>query len=269
MNKYLEILKGKNWLKNLVIFLPLYLEGLLFSSNHFLSLIIPFIALCLISSAGYILNDICDIEEDRIHPKKKHRPFASGKIRPVVGLLILDILIILSFLLYPSIYLLFLFLIDLMYNIKFRHIPYLDCITLSSKYPIRLMVGYDILTIPPDISLLFVVFFLAMILAIFKRIGEIGIYSRSVMKYYTKDMLYSFFRLSFCLFGCLSVIFFILNGLYYSTIPSILLCGYLYCYSFDLNYERGKSLAILKERSFLLVLLFLFLTSYLEIYGGV
>ena len=269
MNKYLEILKMKNWLKNIIIFLPFYIEGFLFSSGRFLSLIIPFIALCLISSAGYILNDICDIEEDRLHPKKKHRPFASGTIRPITGSLILSILIIFSFFLYPSIYLLLLFLIDLIYNVKFRHVPYLDCTVLSSKYPVRLMMGYDILAISPDISLLLIVFFLAIILAIFKRIGEVGIYSRSVMKYYTKNRLYSFFRLNFYLLGSLILIFFIYNNFFYSIIPSIFLYGYLYYYSLNLNYEKGRSLAILKERSFQLFLLFLCFTSYLEIYRGI
>jgi len=268
MNKFLEILKMKNWLKNVIIFLPLYIEGLLFSSDHFLSLIFPFIALCLISSTGYILNDINDIEEDRLHPEKKRRPFASGAVRPDIGILISSILIVISFLLYPSNYLLFLFFIDLIYNFIFRHIPYLDCIILSSKYPIRLLIGYDILKISSNSSLPLIVFFLAMILAIFKRIGELGIYSRSVMKYYTEDRLYSFFKLNFCLLGFLTLVFLVYNGFYYSMIPSILLFGYLYYYAFNLNYARAKSLALFKDKPFLILLTFLFLISYLEIYGG-
>ncbi len=80
MNKYIEVLKPSGWYKNILIFIPLFLGLQLLNINLYFNLIIGFICLCLMSSWSYIINDIVDINADRLHTEKKNRPIASGKI---------------------------------------------------------------------------------------------------------------------------------------------------------------------------------------------
>lgn len=71
MNKYLRLLRVQQWYKNLVIFLALFFTNNLSNVELLSKTIFGFIALCLVSSSYYILNDIKDLEEDRKHPEKK------------------------------------------------------------------------------------------------------------------------------------------------------------------------------------------------------
>ncbi|HLC22516.1 MAG TPA: UbiA family prenyltransferase, partial [Candidatus Nanoarchaeia archaeon] len=75
-----DIFRMRQWYKNLIIFLPLFFVGLATNGKSFFLVTLGFVALCLMSSANYILNDIADKEKDKVHPEKKYRPLASGKI---------------------------------------------------------------------------------------------------------------------------------------------------------------------------------------------
>ena len=89
----LNLIRIKDWLKNIIIFFPLIFSGQFFNSTNYLSLLIGFFTFSVVSSFIYILNDILDIEADKKHPKKKYnKPIASNKIsisRAYVILLIL------------------------------------------------------------------------------------------------------------------------------------------------------------------------------------
>ena len=80
---YVRMLRPHQWLKNLMLFFPPFLGGVLFSAALIPQLLLPFVAFCSASSATYILNDICDIEYDRHHPDKRTRPLASGQISTI------------------------------------------------------------------------------------------------------------------------------------------------------------------------------------------
>lgn len=79
--KYLFLaLRPKQWLKNLFIFLPLIFGKMLFVFPANLESVIAFLLFSMIASVGYLLNDIIDVERDRLHPTKSLRPIASDKI---------------------------------------------------------------------------------------------------------------------------------------------------------------------------------------------
>lgn len=80
MRDVVKLLRVKHYIKNLLIFIPLFFAGKIFDRNLLEKAFIGFVCFCLISSAVYILNDIQDREKDRLHPKKKMRPIASGSI---------------------------------------------------------------------------------------------------------------------------------------------------------------------------------------------
>lgn len=81
MKKYLKLIRIKHWLKNGLIVLPLFFSGNLFNTKYYLNTILAFLTFCFISSIVYTLNDIQDVEKDRLHPEKKKRPLASGEIK--------------------------------------------------------------------------------------------------------------------------------------------------------------------------------------------
>ena len=264
---YIRILKPYNWIKNMLIALPIYFNGYLFESSLYPITALSIIATSLASSAGYIINDILDIEEDKHHPYKRNRPFASGRVPIIAGYIISILLAIVSIYLDQTRLVIALLLFDMIYNFKARDIPILDIVVLSSKYPIRAYIGYIIINKYPNIFLLLSTFLVAVILAIFKRKGEIGIYNRSVMKYYNKynlDLLMSISTIS--LIVTLIALFYRYKLI---LLASALVILYMIFYYISLDYSKSKSLAILKDKYFLVLLLCLGISSYFELYGGV
>ena len=81
MKNYIKLMRPKHYIKNLILFLPIFFNGSITNIQKLLSVIGGFCVFCLISSVVYIINDICDAENDRKHPTKCNRPIASGKIR--------------------------------------------------------------------------------------------------------------------------------------------------------------------------------------------
>lgn len=81
-----KAMRPKQWTKNLVVFLPLIFDGKLFEPQLLVKTTVAFALFCLMSSAVYLINDLADIEKDRQHPVKRHRPLASGTLSPSVAM---------------------------------------------------------------------------------------------------------------------------------------------------------------------------------------
>ena len=80
LKNILKLMRIKHYLKNGLIFLPLIFNSQLFEIKPLLMTIYGFISFCLISSAVYVINDIKDVEKDKMHKIKKNRPIASGAV---------------------------------------------------------------------------------------------------------------------------------------------------------------------------------------------
>ena len=96
MKEYFKLIRVKHYLKNLLIFFPLFFSHNLFNLNLLLKLILSFLSFCFACSIVYIVNDIKDRDKDKLHEKKKNRPIASGKISIKNALFVIFILVILS-----------------------------------------------------------------------------------------------------------------------------------------------------------------------------
>ena len=79
MKYYIQLMRPKQWTKNLIIFAGIIFANELTNLTYVLICVEAFIIFCILSGVVYIINDILDIEKDRIHPAKKLRPIASGK----------------------------------------------------------------------------------------------------------------------------------------------------------------------------------------------
>ena len=81
----LQTMRPKQWAKNIFIFGALGFDKKLFEPVFFLKTLAAFAMFCLLSSTVYIINDLGDVEKDRQHPIKRHRPLASGRLKPSVA----------------------------------------------------------------------------------------------------------------------------------------------------------------------------------------
>jgi len=168
----------RQWYKNLIIFLPLFFVGLATNGKSFFLVTLGFVALCLMSSANYILNDIADKEKDKVHPEKKYRPLASGKISMwtagVLAAFCATLSISLaSFLSENFFYLLLLFFfLTQLYSFALKNELFVDVILISVNFVLRAVGGAYILDVRVSPWLIVCTFFLALFLAVGKRRAE-------------------------------------------------------------------------------------------------
>lgn len=94
----LKIIRPQQWLKNAFVLVPLFFGGSLLDSSDIVASVITAIAFSFVASAIYCLNDIVDVEDDRHHPVKCHRPIASGKVSVGQGYACMAAMVILAFL---------------------------------------------------------------------------------------------------------------------------------------------------------------------------
>ena len=92
LRNYFRLLRPRQWIKNLAIFAALTFGGELFNIELFTDVFYGFLIFCGISSAIYVINDIFDIEKDKLHPFKRFRPLANGDI-PIRNALVIAILL--------------------------------------------------------------------------------------------------------------------------------------------------------------------------------
>ena len=178
-NELLRLLRPKQWIKNGFVF-----AGLIFSSNMFhipflIKSILAFILFCGISSSVYIINDIVDVEKDKLHPKKRFRPIPSGLITKsqamVFFLIILLLSMTLSFLLdikFGMVALVY-FVMNLFYSFKFKNIVILDVMIIAVGFVLRAVSGAVVLGVIISPWLLVCTVFLALFLGLSKRKNEI------------------------------------------------------------------------------------------------
>ena len=201
MNKIssvISLLRVQQWYKNIIIFFGIVFALELVSPANIFVSILGFIALCLITSAGYIRNDILDLQQDKIHPEKCKRPLPSGQITlkkaNTVFLIIIGIGLLLSF----SLDLLFgVFMIALIINTEIysritKNIVFLDVFAIGINFVIRAVCGIVLINTPISPWIVFGVFCVALFLGFMKRKSEITTLKnsasshRKVLSRYTK-----------------------------------------------------------------------------------
>lgn len=174
---YFKLLRPKHWLKNVLIGLPLLLSNQYSTSSiyHFLS---GFIAFSALASGGYILNDIRDVEKDRLHHKKKDRPIASGTVDVGNAFFLALVLILISFM--TSYYIglnaffvaVLYFAVNYFYSLWGKEIRFFDILLLSSFYIIRIIYGSTINDVPLTGWFMATLTFAVLSLSINKRFME-------------------------------------------------------------------------------------------------
>lgn len=203
MRKYLKLIRVKHWLKNILIFLPIFFSINILNLNYLKISSLAFIIFCLSSSIVYIINDIKDIEKDKNHPIKKYRPLASGKVTKNKAFIILIVLIIMNLLLMTYLYIninsvlvylipIIYIVINILYSFILKDIPIIDVGVIVLGFVLRVMYGGITTNIEVSKYLYLMIIFGAFFLAFGKRRNEIlknGSKSRKSLNIYNKEFL--------------------------------------------------------------------------------
>lgn len=191
-----------HWIKNLSVFAALIFSGNLFTREPFLKTSLAFLSFSLGASAIYIVNDIADIQQDKLHPLKKMRPIASGKLTISVAIWTAGVLALVALLIATKlpIHFLFLliiyFLIQVFYSFGLKNIPIIDILIIASGFVLRVYAGAFVIDAHLSVWFLLCVVSLALFLAAGKRRAELGFlpkgHTRRTLTKYTKELLNSY-----------------------------------------------------------------------------
>jgi 4-hydroxybenzoate polyprenyltransferase len=171
-------LRPHQWVKNVLVFLPIVASGQFGDQRGWLAALLVFAAFCAIASANYVVNDLADLSADRQHPRKRLRPFASGAASPVAGLALAAGLFALGFslasiadtLLLAAFYA----LLTLGYTFYLKRRPLVDVFALSLLYNVRVLAGGEASAHRATPWLLGFGFFFFLSLALIKRVAELS-----------------------------------------------------------------------------------------------
>ncbi len=168
------------WLKNLLVLVPLGLMAPRATMGDVFTFACGFLLFGLLTSGTYLLNDIIDVESDRRHPSKQHRPIASGGLAlPVAAASALALIAVAlagamklnpSFALAALAYL----MLTLTYSLRLKSIPIVDVLLIAILFTLRILAGMLLLGQPPSEWLLMFSIFFFLSLALIKRYVELG-----------------------------------------------------------------------------------------------
>ena len=276
----IRLMRVKHYIKNVMIMMPLFFGGLLFTSRFF-DVFIGTLAFSFAASIVYIFNDLCDMEKDRLHPKKKNRPLASGKISKKTAKILIGGLSALSFsimagfglgvraMITSAVFI----VINILYSSVLKNVPLLDVLILALGYVLRLYFGGVVSDIEISNWLFLTVMSLAFYLALGKRRNElmqIGNDSRPVLKAYTEKFLDK--NMYLCL--SLTLVFYSLwssyyaelyNSLFVFTVPIVVIICMRYSMNIEGDNSSGDPVEVVLSDKILLGMVAFFATIVLAI----
>lgn len=199
---YFDLLRIPQWIKNFFIFVPLVFSQHLFELNYVKLSILGFIVFSFVSSSIYIINDLIDINEDKVHPVKKLRPIPAGLISKSKAVVAAAILAVISFSLLPftnpyfGITVFLYYIITVLYTAGLKSIVILDVFTIAAGFILRILGGAFIINVEISSWLMLTTMFISLFLAVMKRrselkhvTGEDNASTRKVLVHYSTDFI--------------------------------------------------------------------------------
>ena len=270
MKKYLELIRIKHWIKNLLIFIPMFTAKIFNYSNLF-TLFLGWLSFSFVSSFIYIINDIRDIEKDKMHPRKKKRPIPSGEIKKSTAIAIAVVLLTLAVLLstylshnlfnLASLYLLVYLVLNLLYSYGLKNIAIVDVAILAFGFVLRIYYGASLVNVKVSHWLFLTIMYASLFLGFGKRRKELEANKavRKVLNNYNEKFLIIFQYLSLSLtlaFYSLWAIEQNADFLIYS-IPILTLIFMRYCFIIE-NSDEGDPITIIYGDISLVVLVLIY-----------
>ena len=276
-----KTMRPRQWTKNLLVFAALIFSQNLFNTPMLRDSTIAFVIFCLLSGSVYTLNDLLDIKQDRLHPKKSKRPLASGKLKPaaavIAGLLLVILSLANAFWLNTNFGLIALsyFILQIAYSTILKHVVILDVLAVSIGFVLRAIAGAEVIDVPISSWLLVCTILLALFLSLGKRRHEIllleenAVNHRKILYEYSPGLLdqmisvvtastvvaYALYTMS-----AETITKFQTDNLKY-TIPFVLYGIFRYLYLIHQRSEGGSPEKILLNDKPLLINIILYLTT--------
>lgn len=184
MKGIISLLRPRQWVKNLFVFLPSFFNGSITNMENWVTLIAVFFSFSFIASSIYCLNDVNDAGADKLHPKKCKRPVASGSVTKLQammtmsGCITMSILLLLPVrnfidtLLIITVY----FILNIAYCLGLKRIAIIDVFIIASGFVLRLMAGGVAVRIDLSQWIIMMTFLLSLFLAFAKRRDDVLIY---------------------------------------------------------------------------------------------
>lgn len=277
---FINLLRVNNYIKNLIIFFPLFLNYSYWNFENYLKLFFPFIFFSLLASSIYIINDIFDLEADKIHKDKKFRPIPSGVIKPKLAIFLACILAIISFIFFSfysglKVLLLVLsyFIINLLYSLVIKKIKYLDLFSVSSGFVIRVYLGSLITSLTISNFFISQIILFSLFILICKRREVFFTYGNNIAsKYSIKEL--NFFSIIFLFLNIINYLFYCYLGQRFtesfSLEISFLIFSIIMIRYFKITFMNKKfdPVVILFEDNYLIFLSFMYVINFiLGFYG--
>jgi len=276
----LKQLRPLQWTKNGMLFIALVFSGQFVSLEPCLLALQGFVAFCLVSSGGYILNDILDREADRRHPKKKNRPIASGALSVPVAWVLLVVIwslgITIAWVLSPTflgVAVLYL-ATTLSYSFYFKHQVILDVMVIAMGFVWRAFAGAIAIDVKISIWLFLCTAFLALFLGFNKRRAELvnigdkeG--TRAILADYSAPMLEQFQAIVTAGVVLCYSLYTVLGSSHWMTLtlPFVLYGIFRYIYLVDKKGEGGApDETLLRDRPIQLSVLLYLVTAMAVLY---
>lgn len=179
LKPWLKAIRPHQWLKNLLVFLPLLPIATSASPAMLGMALLAFAAFSLCASSVYLLNDLADLEADRAHPRKRKRPFASGSLPALSGLLLAPLLLVSAFALTLWMPWQFAAVLGIYwvsttaYTFFLKRYALIDVVTLAGLYTLRVLGGAAAIAVVPSFWILAFSMFIFFSLALAKRYAEL------------------------------------------------------------------------------------------------
>jgi 4-hydroxybenzoate polyprenyltransferase len=177
--EYLRALRPHHWIKNVLLLVAVATAHRWPDLRTQAVLLWGLVAFCLCASSNYLLNDLFDLTSDRRHPEIRHRPLASGLIRPSRAVLLLTVLLVAALAIAARLSPAFLgilvayYLLITLYSLRLKEVAVLDVFILAGGYALRVAAGAYVVGIRPSMWLIALCAFLFLSLALIKRYAEL------------------------------------------------------------------------------------------------
>jgi len=144
----IKTIRPHQWVKNLFVMAPIVFAKNVFHPESLTRALLAFGVFCLLSGSVYTLNDLVDVEADRVHPKKRNRPIASGRVPINAARAFLAVLVVSAFslaaLLFKTAFFavaLAYFLLNVAYSLRLKKIPFIDVMCIGAGFVLRVLGG--------------------------------------------------------------------------------------------------------------------------------
>lgn len=219
----IRLIRPWQWVKNLFVFLPMFFAGRITDFQCWKESFAVFIAVSLIASAIYCVNDVVDVEENRRHPRKRQRPVAKGTISKTYALYISAALAVLGFgslfifmappqLLPVALLLSGYYLMNLAYCLRLKRMAIVDVFCISTGFVLRVFAGGEACGIWVSPWLICLTFLLTLFLAFAKRRDDLIVHIQSGMSVRRSSQSYNlqFMNMTLGLLGAITMVCYIL-----------------------------------------------------------